>query len=574
MDAELWAQWETDWRRMEAIARRRGWKVTSLAVSPPAPAACLRRLQAAAKQPLPPQLRASLRHSARVAFGWRVPSHLHAMAREDMPTSSANGGAIWDEADIEEAASGYLKWRHTLAEAEPPAGPSGLAVDWDLLFPFYRLPNGDFLAIDAAPDGPQPVRYISHELDMLHGSVLAPDFFSFVTGMSKLGFAGTEWASWLRFGVPDGEAFDLRADSEGGKTWLAWLKRDPARPAANEPPPSVVERTAADRALLLAARAGDLGGVQAALASGAVPDAIWSDAALMEYSFWEDRYATALTYAVRGGNELMLDVLLAHGASPDTRRLAVGDAVEAAPPAMLTRLLALGARVNGWKGDRHWPLHQLVTQRARSVAPTREDYEARMQAEQAAWGDWGATAESLGHRQQQRLDLYLTPDDYVTMLARGDAATVRVLLRHGADVGARDSFGETALHDPRSPEIARLLVEHGADVNAAATPADGNSENLGRTPLHTALLMASYRGLESPKVLLELGADQMARDGNGRSCLCYGTDPNSMRLLETFGLDPLERLADGGTLLHNLLRMTSLRAAFPEEVAKLDHLLA
>ena len=165
-------------------------------------------------------------------------------------------------------------------------------------------------------------------------------------------------------------------------------------------------------------------------------------------------------------------------------------------------------------------------------------------------------------------------DNGMTMLARGDAATVRVLLRHGADVGARDSFGETALHDPRSPEIARLLVEHGADVNAAATPADGNAENLGRTPLHTALLMASYRGLELPKVLLELGADPMARDGNGRSCLCYGTDPNSMRLLETFGLDPLERLADGGTLLHNLLRMTSLRAAFPEEVTKLDHLLA
>ena len=36
---------------------------------------------------------------------------------------------------------------------------------------------------------------------MLHGVALAPDFFTFVTEMSKLGFAGTEWASWLRFGV-------------------------------------------------------------------------------------------------------------------------------------------------------------------------------------------------------------------------------------------------------------------------------------------------------------------------------------------------------------------------------------
>ncbi len=104
-------------------------------------------------------------------------------------------------------------------------------VDWDRLFPFYTLPNGDLLAIDAAPDGPQPVRYVSHEFDMLHGTVLAPDFFTFVTEMSQLGFAGTEWASWLRFGVRDGDAFHLRADSEGGKAWLAWLARDPARPA-------------------------------------------------------------------------------------------------------------------------------------------------------------------------------------------------------------------------------------------------------------------------------------------------------------------------------------------------------
>lgn len=207
----------------------------------------------------------------------------------------------------------------------------------------------------------------------------------------------------------------------------------------------------------------------------------------------------------------------------------------------------------------------------------------------------GAVAEALAGVQRQRLASYLTPDAYLamleallvagagpdapwdngmTMLMRGDAATVRVLLRHGADVHARDSFGGTALHGVRSPEVARLLVEHGADVNAPSLPADENADDHGRTPLQTALLTASFRGLEMPRTLLALGANPLRRDGKGRSCLCYGIDVDSMRLLEPYGLDPLERLADGATLLHNLLHMKGLRAAVPNEVATLDHLLA
>ncbi len=593
VDAELWAQWEVDWRRTEATARRRGWDVTALTIARPVTTTALRRLEATARQPVPPQLRAVLHRSARVAFGWHIPSHLQAMEREDMPTSSANRGAIWDVAHIEKTAKSYLDWRHTLAEEDLPK-LVGSTVDWERLFPFYTLANGDLLAIDAASDGRQPVRYVSHEFDMLHGTVLAPDFFAFVTEMSKLGFAGTEWASWLRFGVSDGEAFHLRADSEGGKTWLAWLERDSARPVSDEPPPSMLERTSADRLLLLAAKAGDLDRVRAALEDGATPDATWNDAAQMEYQLWEEGYATPLTYAVKAGDEAMLDLLLAHGASPDTRRLAVGDAVEAAPPGMLTRLLEHGARVNGWKANRHWPLHLLVTRRAKAVAPTREEYQARLNAEEAGWGNLGSVAEALAGVQQRRLALYLTPDAYLamleallaagaepdapwdngmTMLMRGDAATARVLLRHGADVHARDSFGGTALHGVRSPEVARLLVEHGADVNAPSLPTDENADDRGRTPLQTALLMARSRGLDMPRTLLALGADPRGHDGKGRSCLCYGTDVDSMRLLEPYGLDPLECLADGATLLHNLLHMTSLRAAVPNEVATLDHLL-
>ena len=52
---------------------------------------------------------------------------------------------------------------------------------------------------------------------------------------------------------------------------------------------------------------------------------------------------------------------------------------------------------------------------------------------------------------------------------RGDAAAVQRLLRAGANVGARDSRGRTALlaatHGNRV-QAARLLIAAGADVNA------------------------------------------------------------------------------------------------------------
>ncbi|MEZ5856680.1 MAG: hypothetical protein R3D67_18755 [Hyphomicrobiaceae bacterium] len=61
---------------------------------------------------------------------------------------------------------------------------------------------------------------------------------------------------------------------EGAKAWLAWLQRDPADVGPDEPPPAIVERSAADRALLDAARANSLAGVNAALLVGAKPDCV------------------------------------------------------------------------------------------------------------------------------------------------------------------------------------------------------------------------------------------------------------------------------------------------------------
>ena len=83
---------------------------------------------------------------------------------------------------------------------------------WEHQFPLHELVNGDMLTIDMRrQDGPRPVRYFSHELAVLHGQALAPDFLTFVTEMARLGQAGTEWASWGRFGEWADDRYYLRS---------------------------------------------------------------------------------------------------------------------------------------------------------------------------------------------------------------------------------------------------------------------------------------------------------------------------------------------------------------------------
>jgi ankyrin repeat protein len=95
----------------------------------------------------------------------------------------------------------------------------------------------------------------------------------------------------------------------------------------------------------------------------------------------------------------------------------------------------------------------------------------------------------------------------------GKVELVRVLLEHGANVGAEDSEGRTPLHvaaEHAKVEVVRLLLEHGANVGA--------EDNEGRTPLHKAVAR-EYGMVEVIRVLLEHGANVGAQDNEGRTPL-------------------------------------------------------
>ncbi|KAI8514582.1 Unconventional myosin-XVI [Branchiostoma belcheri] len=148
----------------------------------------------------------------------------------------------------------------------------------------------------------------------------------------------------------------------------------------------------------------------------------------------------------------------------------------------------------------------------------------------------------------------------------GQTGVVELLIQHGADVGARDEYTWTALHRASGQGqtgVVELLIQHGADVGAR----DQLFTQYGKTALHvasengktgvvelliqhgadvgardeydmTALHMASWRGQTGVvELLIQHGADVGARDWYGKTPLDVVRDQNRRRFLENLAVE-------------------------------------
>jgi len=102
---------------------------------------------------------------------------------------------------------------------------------------------------------------------------------------------------------------------------------------------------------------------------------------------------------------------------------------------------------------------------------------------------------------------------------RGNAAEVKNVLAHGVPVDVRDSWGKStavilasSTGGPNAVEIIRTLLDNGADVNAKNT--------FGNTAL---MLAAEKKRTDVVRLLLRRGADVHTTNKRGRTALSMAT---------------------------------------------------
>ncbi|BDG75645.1 MULTISPECIES: ankyrin repeat domain-containing protein [Wolbachia] len=123
--------------------------------------------------------------------------------------------------------------------------------------------------------------------------------------------------------------------------------------------------------------------------------------------------------------------------------------------------------------------------------------------------------EEREYRYQSTL-LHLVVGDFC--LLEEKKKLIQYLLDEGANVNARDSCGNTPLHNSHEKEVTQILLDAGANVNA---------RNLcNNTPLHESL----YK--EVTQILLDAGANPFIKNDYGMTARDFAYDKEREQLLK------------------------------------------
>ena len=107
-----------------------------------------------------------------------------------------------------------------------------------------------------------------------------------------------------------------------------------------------------------------------------------------------------------------------------------------------------------------------------------------------------------------------------------DASKIKYLIERGADVNAKEQYGQTPLHYAsyyNHIETTELLIERGADVEA--------KDEWEMTPLHWA---SCKNRIETAKLLIEKGADLEAKCNKGKTPFDWACSDEMEELLQKY----------------------------------------
>lgn len=299
--------------------------------------------------------------------------------------------------------------------------------------------------------------------------------------------------------------------------------------------------------LLTALRAGDLAGVDAALANGANPNSRYT----------EGLEATALMMAASNADPALVDRLLAAGAEVNTRD-SVGDpainwAAYYGHGLTVARLLRAGADTEmvGHGTPRsimmrrgHQDALRILIEHS-DPADTRPLWQTVLEVAIADDDAETVTHIARDHTIAEAHDWAGRPILH-TAARLGSAAALDALLAHGVNVNASDMIGFTALHEAAregQTAIVESLLAAGADPGKISQPS-----SLGFTPLHLAAISGD---LDTIRAITATGTDMNVRGRTGATPMFWAAFEGNREAVEALielGADTTLTLSDGTSM--------------------------